>query len=409
MGWQDNHAWDDAVERDPRIVLAGKLTDDQPPRPSTRSLHRPHEVLVVLRELDRPVVGEAIRRRLGDVDASPAGDDDDRRRIALSLGLELFHVPSLDVDLPSLVRELREIAPGAAAVNSVMVAGPQRHGGDSPPTPAPAPTHLPGEGSGGARRTIAVLDTGIIERAPFRTDHDPVEDVEAVPLPPDALGPAAGHGTFVAGIINRHAPGATLLVRRVLQGPDGVADELDVAKALDALPPRVDIVNMSFGGFAVDDARMLALEAAVNAMPRRTLLVAAAGNHGVATPFFPAAFKRVLAVGAAELPGEPSEPAEEQPNGDWHLASYSNFGSWVDGCSLGTDVWSAFVHYPAPTPPQAFAGGAEWSGTSFAAPRVSAAVAVLAQSRRVDVRSAAHRLLFTGSQPDVAGVGRLVL
>jgi subtilisin family serine protease len=155
---------------------------------------------------------------------------------------------------------------------------------------------------------------------------------------------------------------------------------------------------MSFGGFAVDDATMLAFERAVAAVRRETLVVAAAGNHAVARPFYPAAFKRVLAVGAVD-----------QARRRWTRAIYSNYGPWVDACSTGTDVHSTFVRFAATAAsPEGFDGGATWSGTSFAAPRVSAAAAALATRDGIDVRLAAHRLLYASSAPVVPELGRIV-
>jgi hypothetical protein len=95
---------------------------------------------------------------------------------------------------------------------------------------------------------------------------------------------------------------------------------------------------------------MLTFERAVNQLPRTTLVVAAAGNHGVVRPHYSAAFKRVVAVGSAENPG------------DWHRAPYSNYGGWVDCSAAGTRVHSTFVEF------RPFTGGAICSGTSFAAP-----------------------------------------
>jgi hypothetical protein len=161
------------------------------------------DVLVDRRELERPDTGERLRRVLASVNAAPA--DDDRVQLAAALGLQLFRVPGPDADLPALVRRLREVAPNAAGLNTVLVAGPQRHGGDSPPRPDAPPEDIPGLGDGGAGQAIAVLDTGVVETPRFGIDRAPVDVEPLAELPPGTLGPAVGHGTFVAGIVNRHA------------------------------------------------------------------------------------------------------------------------------------------------------------------------------------------------------------
>ncbi|MDQ3631515.1 MAG: S8/S53 family peptidase [Actinomycetota bacterium] len=393
-GWQDNPAWDDAIEQSADIVVAGRQTPERRSRPSTSVLHRADDLLVDEAELRRPEIGGRLEEMLGSANARYRKDD--AADAAESVGLRLLRVAGdrRDGDLLELVRQLNEIAPRSAGVNHVLVAGPQRHGGDSPPQAAVRPLDIPGTSSAGEGKTIAVLDTGIADPEPFAVRAETTDVEPLIELPPGQLGPAVGHGTFVAGIVSRVAPGAKILVRRVLSGPLGEADELQIITALGKLP-EVDVVNLSFGGFAVDDATMLAFERAVNALPRSTLVVAAAGNHGVVRPFFPAAFKRVLAVGAAELDEEKA----------WRAAEYTNFGPWVDLCAVGTDIDSTFVTFPPDG--SGFDGGATWSGTSFAAPHVSAVAAALAARDGISPRLAAHQLVHS-TQPLVAEVGRLV-
>lgn len=383
QGWQDNPAWDEALRRQPDIAFSGRESPTE--RPSTVVLHRPEELVVDAAQYDDREDRNGIRGVLDRVNADDRGDD-----AAARLGLRRLFVPD-EVDLVRLVRRLRERAPGVAALNSVLVANPQRYGGCAPPTAAAPPEDVPGNTTAGKGKTIAVLDTGIAGRFPSRQVASPSDAEVLEELPQGQPGPAVGHGTFVAGVVARHAPGATIVVRRVLQTALGVADELEIAEALREFESErepVDVLNLSFGGFAVDDATMLAFERAVNALPRTTLVVAAAGNHGVERPHFSAAFKRVVAVGSAE--------GRER-------ADYSNFGGWVDCCAAGTDVHSTFIHFPG-----AFEGGAISSGTSFAAPQVAAAAAVLAERDDIPVRLAAHRLIHDPSRPEVAGVGTLV-
>ena len=198
-------------------------------------------------------------------------------------------------------------------------------------------------------------------------------------------GPAVGHGTMVAGVIATYAPGATLVIRRVLDSPLGEADELEIADALDALPTNLDVINASFGGFAVGPRRMLAFEAAVNRVPKDTVVVASVGNEGVEEPVFMAAFDRVLGVASVEGPDDAS----------LQRAPYSNFGNYVKLCARGTDVESTFI-----------AGHAECSGTSFAAPKVAAAVAILLGRGRSPVQAVQD--LVHAPKPPIPGAGKYV-
>jgi subtilisin family serine protease len=62
-------------------------------------------------------------------------------------------------------------------------------------------------------------------------------------------------------------------------------------------------------------------------------------------------------------------------------AWFSNWGRWCDCCARGEYVLSTFVDWDGPVEGESpdeiehFRGWARWDGTSFAAPKVSAAIA----------------------------------
>jgi hypothetical protein len=140
------------------------------------------------------------------------------------------------------------------------------------------------------------------------------------------------------------------------------------------LPPDIDIVNLSLGGYTDHDTPPMAMTAALAAMGQHRAVVAAAGNQGSSRPFWPAAFPRVLAVGAVEGGGS-----------KWTAAGYSNQGAWVDATARGTNLQSTFAHAQtkvalgattSPSDPTiTFGGWASWSGTSFATPITAAMLA----------------------------------
>ena len=144
---------------------------------------------------------------------------------------------------------------------------------------------------------------------------------------------------------------------------------------MEQLPQDVDIVNLSLGGYTMDDAAPLAIACALNAMRKqRNVVVAAAGNAGKPRPFWPAAFKQVLAVGAVE-----------NQDANWHKADFSNYGWWVDATARGVNLQSTFTKgktrkatgtKPDPADPWiSFDGWAAWDGTSFASPITAAMIA----------------------------------
>ena len=326
---------------------------------------------------------------------SPRFEDDVRGRLQrLGVGVDhhvsssvasCFHLANADVDALELTARLwhdEGVDAGAASaaatvagaggatgtargpsvgVNHIFVGEPVYAFGPAdaphPIDPMPDAVHETHRVLPGAGVTVLVLDTGMAHPDSAGSDRDPLDD-----HPRDGLLDAqAGHGTFVADVIRRIAPGAEIDVKRVLDG-DGVVDEYTLVTALDGC--QADIVNLSLGGFTAGDTPPIALAKAIAALDRRIAVVAAAGNESRARPFWPAALKRVVSVAAVDRNGAP--------------APFSNRGWWVDACALGVDVRAEFVSGAEMVDGRRtdFDGWAQWSGTSFAAPHVAAAIAV---------------------------------
>src|SRR4051794_23369823 len=240
------------------------------------------------------------------------------------------------------------------------------------PAALPARTKQRGDGKG---VKIAVLDTGLFTHPWLTAVQHPANTADVWDA--DANGYAdneSGHGTFIAGLILQVAPAAEVHVIKVLDS-NGVGDDHAVATAMEALPQDIDIVNLSLGGYTDDDMGPLAIATALKIVRRRGgAVVAAAGNAGSDRPFWPAAFKQVLGVGAAE-----------QKGGVWHRASFSDYGWWVDAVARGVALQSTFARGKtkqavgstiAPGDPTiTFDGWAEWDGTSFASPITAAMLA----------------------------------
>lgn len=241
-----------------------------------------------------------------------------------------------------------------------------------PASPPSAPTTQ--SASSGVR--VAVLDTGwaqafvptsfpSIRINALGGGDEPDEDGDGF------LDPAAGHGTFIAGVIEQLAPGCDIDAIAVL-GTYGDGAESDIATTLGSLANLPDanrphIVNLSFGGYS--PLGMAALASAVEALDAAgTVVVASAGNDGSCLPMFPACLPKVVGVGAIDDDGKP--------------AHFTNYGPWVRACAPGVDRISIFFEgFNGAGPPENdydpdhFQGWARWSGTSFAAPVVVAALA----------------------------------
>lgn len=277
---------------------------------------------------------------------------------------------------------------------------------------AERPDSLPalGEPCDGEGVNVAVMDTGLFEHpwledhvvaAPgsddvFDADHDGYADAES------------GHGGFIAGLIRQLAPGATVWVSKVLDS-NGLGDDVELALALERLPEDIQIVSLSLGGYTNADRGPLAIANQLRAMRQRgVVVVAAAGNAGSDRPFWPAAFKSVLGVGATAF-----------DQGSWRRADFSNFGSWVDAAALGVDLRSTFwwgrtkYHDAAgggapgipstADPTIEFDGWAAWDGTSFSTPFVAAIIARVMTRTGLTAPDAAAFLLGdapSAPQPD---------
>ena len=242
--------------------------------------------------------------------------------------------------------------------------------------PADPPVLQPGKAATGVR--VAILDTGWAGQA-YVPDGLPGISVSAdeEDLPDrrgdDLLDPVAGHGTFIAGIIEQLAPECDLELIRVLSeygdgSEDLIANELfELAQRPDETCPQV--VNLSFGGYS--PLGMWALAHAVSTLhDRGVAIVASAGNDATCIPMYPAALPNVVSIGALD--------------GAENAAPFTNYGPWVDACAEGVDLESIFFKgFNGAEPrvdgydPDDFYGWAKWSGTSFAAPRVVAALAQL--------------------------------
>jgi hypothetical protein len=155
------------------------------------------------------------------------------------------------------------------------------------------------------------------------------------------LDPAAGHGTFIAGIFANLAPGSKVHCERALSSY-GDTDDAAVATTLLAMfpddgskEPPFDIVTMSFGGYCDDDDPPIAIASAIATIQARyntvdpdsneiirdrVVFVASAGNDATCRPTWPASFENVIGVGALG------------PNGP---AWFTNFGPWVNACAPG--------------------------------------------------------------------------
>jgi thermitase len=255
---------------------------------------------------------------------------------------------------------------------------------------------------------VAVLDTGVNLDHPElrgkiagRADFVDLQGLDTSSFVGDFLGAdddpedELGHGTHVAGIIAAEgvemdpgiAPGCRLLAVRVLatlrdqgrlQGA-GIVDNINSGIKW-AVDHHADVINMSLGirhsggGLPHEDVIRYALDHGVT-------VVAASGNDGSDTKYYPGALPGVIAVGAVD--------------DDGRVAPFTSYGAPITVVAPGVNIVSSFAH----------GRYAVASGTSQAAPCVAASVALLVSlardnDRRLGVEQLTEVLRRTADRPD---------
>ncbi len=317
----------------------------------------------------------------------------------------------------------------------------------------------------GAAKVAATAKHGPARKQPVVL-YRPSGDIDTEDRDDDGfLDPFSGHGSFIAGVINRVAPNARIVCHRAMPSA-GDVDDFHVALAIDQVMARLGrldvkylhekcgvanckcscafckgksatlvnffvcssghpkttadlaewsdapvIVNLSFSGYAEDnDPPVCTAAASKRAMRgdpakpgasyrysegRDVVIVASAGNNSDCRIVWPGGFDEVIAVAA--LDG--SFPA-------W----YTNYGKWVNACAQGSNVISNFYHADgvAFRERNQFNGWASWSGTSFAAPLVAAALAQEVLSTGDSPRDAVDRIIEQPELYRLQGLGVVV-
>jgi thermitase len=244
----------------------------------------------------------------------------------------------------------------------------------------------------GGRAKVAIVDSGAYSNHPDIGRIIAQRDfVEGDAVADDDF----GHGTHVTGIAGALTDngkgvaggcfGCGLIIGKVM-GLGGFTTDSRIVEGINwSVNQGADVVNLSLGGPADSSV----LRRAVNrAHGEGAVVVAAAGNDGADGPRYPAAYSKVIAVGAISA--------------DDRLAPFSGRGRWVDLAAPGTDIISTSE-----------SGGYDrQSGTSMAAPFVSGLAGLLASqgmtagSIRQDMQATAEDLGPAGQDPRY-GHGRI--
>jgi thermitase len=321
-----------------------------------------HEVLVLD---DHVAIGHDVLRGNG----HPAAAITDSQAAP---GFRRLHADGMDVT--SVVAEIhRQAGDAVAGPNHVFLSSPYELGGPyGPPMPSTADYTIPHGPAADASARVAVVDTGVWVNSPLLPSCYQATDADYDNTRYDSTSEGGtrdddtdlGHANFITGVIMTATSNAEVRIVKVLDA-DGVCTEAQLASALLALP-AIDVINLSLGGFVAGDRPPVLLRHAMRRLlaGKDRVVVAAAGNDGRADDrFWPAAF-----AGAGD--GWSAQVVAVAAHNGTALCGWSNTGSWISIAAPGENITSTYVIQDG------FPNGvAQWSGTSFAAPRVAAAIA----------------------------------
>ena len=195
---------------------------------------------------------------------------------------------------------------------------------------------------------------------------------------------AFGHGTIVAGVIHLIAPRAMIMPLKAFHA-DGSANLSDIIRAIyyaDKQNARVIHMSFSFPSFSQETYQALK-----KANRDGIVAVASTGNDGSNTTAYPAGYSDVV-MGVAST------------NNQDVRSTFSNYGSQMTWLAApGENIVSAYPygHYVAA------------SGTSFSAPMVSGAVALLLDRAAATESQASGAVAHAKALTSDLGNGRLDL
>jgi subtilisin family serine protease len=207
-----------------------------------------------------------------------------------------------------------------------------------------------------------------------------------------------GHGTLVTGIISAAhnnigiagvAPDCKIVVLRAFSA-SGIGEDDDIARAIIyAADNNIPILNFSFGDVYPS---VLMHDVIQYAYQKNITMVASAGNGIGDDPHYPSNFPEVIAVSASDF---------NTASNTEFLWQFSGYGINVDLCAPGSRIYTTAWYDSSATNPSYYG---TFSGTSTAAPMVTAAAALL-KSKNNTLLPSQIRTILCSSADDISNPG----
>jgi len=233
--------------------------------------------------------------------------------------------------------------------------------------------------------TVAVIDSGVYAHPDLANNllagHNYIDD-------DSDTSDDIGHGTYVSGIIAAEANGeyidgvanrAKILPLKCFASGKSTTISMIIDAVYDAVDTyHADVINMSLG--MKESVTTQAFQTAVQyAMQNGCIVVAAVGNYGNTTIYYPAGYSGVIGVGSVDS--------------NLIKSSFSQYNSSVCVVAPGRAVSSVTIE-----------GFTDNSGTSFACPHVSA-MAAIAKCIDKDISASEFRGILAETSTDLGDTG----